>query len=268
MVDSFVRSLLLFALLIAVLGLWPKAQSSTVTDDLIVNTKSGKVRGVARNTGGAEFLGIPFAQAPVGELRWREPQPPKAWKDVRDASSFGVPCAQAVSGDWNRHDAETGKEDCLFLNVMVPEWRPAKPLPVMFWIHGGANTGGTASAALYKDGTLIQHGMILVTANYRLGVFGFLAHPELTRESAHHSSGNYALLDQIAALEWTRDNIRKFGGDPHQVTVFGQSAGAVDTGLLMTSPLARNLFQNAIAESGTVLLAQPQPLSTAEQGGS
>src|SRR5262249_5756995 len=108
----------------------------------------------------------------------------------------------------------------------------------------------------------------LVTANYRLGVFGFFAHPELTRESGHHSSGNYALLDQIAALEWTRDNIQKFGGDPHQVTVFGQSAGALDTGLLMTSPFARSLFQNAIEESGTVLLAQPQALSTAEQGGS
>jgi len=243
------------------------AAKSGGTDSVVAIT-DGQIRGTVRSSGRAEFLGIPFAQPPVGELRWHAPVPPKPWSGIREAMKFGAPCAQNDAGDWNRHDAETGSEDCLYLNVMTPQWPVKKPLPVMLWIHGGANTGGTASSELYKDGTLVEHGIILVTANYRLGVFGFFAHPELTRESAHHSSGNYALLDQIAALEWTRDNIRKFGGDPHQVTVFGQSAGAVDTGLLMTSPLARSLFQNAIAESGTVLLAQPQPLSTAEQGGS
>jgi len=235
--------------------------------DPIVATTGGQIRGTVLASGRAEFLGIPFAEPPAGELRWHAPVPPKPWSGVRDAKKFGAPCAQNAAGDWNRHDAESSREDCLYLNVITPQWPVKKPLPVMFWIHGGANTGGTASSALYKDGTLVEHGIVLVTANYRLGVFGFLAHPELTRESAHHSSGNYALLDQIAALEWTRDNIRKFGGDPHHVTVFGQSAGALDTGLLMTSPLARSLFQNAIEESGTVLLAQPLPLSAAEQGG-
>src|SRR5215469_2335237 len=235
--------------------------------DSIVTITSGQIRGTVLSSGRAEFLGIPFAQPPVGELRWHAPIPPKPWSGVRYAKKFGAPCAQNDAGDWNRHDAESSSEDCLYLNVMTPQWPVKKPLPVMFWIHGGANTGGTASSALYKDGTLVEHGIVLVTANYRLGVFGFLAHPELTRESAHHSSGNYALLDQIAALEWVRHNIRKFGGDPHNVTVFGQSAGALDTGLLMTSPPARSLFQKAIEESGTVLLAQPQPLSAAERGG-
>lgn len=267
MLDSFSRSLLLVALLATLVGLWPGAKSTSVVDDLVVSTNSGKVRGVARRSGGAEFLGIPFAQPPVGDLRWREPQPVKTWRDVRDASSFGVPCAQAVSGDWNRHDAETGKEDCLFLNVMAPEWRPKKPLPVMFWIHGGANTGGTASSPLYKDGTLIQHGVILVTANYRLGVFGFLAHPELTSESAHHSSGNYGLWDQIAALRWVHDNIANFGGDPNNVTLFGQSAGAQDASMLMASPLAKGLFHKAIVQSGSGINPMILPLSGAERDG-
>jgi para-nitrobenzyl esterase len=233
----------------------------------IVSVTSGQIRGTLLPSGRAEFLGIPFAQPPVGDLRWHAPVPPKPWSGVRDAKTFGAPCAQNVAGEWNKRDAEISNEDCLYLNVMTPQWPIEKPLPVMFWIHGGANTGGTASSALYKDGTLVEHGVILVTANYRLGVFGFFAHPELTRESEHHSSGNYAILDQIAALEWVHENIARFGGDPSNVTVFGQSAGALDTGLLMASPLSRSLFQKAIGESGTVLLAQMLRLSSAEEGG-
>lgn len=236
--------------------------------NLIVDTKAGKIKGAARASGGAEFLGIPYAQPPLGALRWHEPMPGKSWSGVRDATTFGTPCAQAVLGDWNRHDAETGKEDCLFLNVITPVWPLAKaPLPVMFWIHGGANAGGAASSSLYKDGTLVQHGVILVTINYRLGIFGFLAHPELTRESSHHASGNYGLMDQIAALRWVRHNIAKFGGDPNNITVFGQSAGAQDTSLLMTSPLAKGLFQRAIAQSGSALNPQCPSLVESEQSG-
>jgi para-nitrobenzyl esterase len=137
----------------------------------------------------------------------------------------------------------------------------------MFWIHGGANEGGTASSALYKDGTLVQHGVILVTVNYRLGIFGFLAHPELTAESAHHASGNYGLMDQVPALKWVRDNIAKFGGDVNNITVFGQSAGSMDTSMLMTSPLAKDLFQKAIAESGAAFTAPLLPLAAAERTG-
>ena len=235
----------------------------------IVSISSGRIRGTVLSSGRAEFLGIPFAQPPVGDLRWHAPLPPKPWSGIRDAKKFGAPCAQNPAGDWNKHDAEISSEDCLYLNVMTPQWPLKKPLPVMFWIHGGANTGGTASSELYKDGTLIEHGVVLVTANYRLSVFGFLAHPELTRESDHHSSGNYAFLDQIAALQWVHDNIATFGGDPKNVTVFGQSAGAIDMGLLMTSPLARKLFQKGIGESGTVLIGGPQTatLTSLEQGG-
>jgi para-nitrobenzyl esterase len=235
-------------------------------DALVAHTASGQIRGIPRATGGAEFLGIPFAQPPVGNLRWREPLPPKPWSGVRDAKAFGAPCAQPVLGDWNRRDAEVSKEDCLYLNVITPEWPAKRPLPVMLWIHGGANEGGTASSALYKDGTLVNHGVLLVTVNYRLGIFGFFSHPELTRESAHHASGNYGLMDQILALHWVIDNIAGFGGDPHNITVFGQSAGAIDTGLLMVSP-AKGLFQKAIAESGTSFSLSLRPLTAADRGG-
>jgi para-nitrobenzyl esterase len=237
--------------------------------DPIVTVTGGQIRGRSLPHAGAQFLGIPYAQPPVGDLRWHEPVPTRSWDGVRDAKEFGAPCAQLVAGDWNRHDAATSHEDCLYLNVLTPQWPPSKEhWPVMFWIHGGANTGGTPSSALYKDGTLVQHGVVLVTVNYRLGIFGFFAHPELTRESSHHASGNYALMDQIAALHWVHDNIAKFGGDPENITVFGQSAGALDTGLLMTSPLANNLFHRAIAESGTVLLSSDAPtLAQAEQRG-
>ena len=238
-------------------------------EEPIVSVTGGSIRGRPLPGAGAQFLGIPYAQPPVGDLRWREPLPVKSWDGVRDTQEFGSPCAQLIAGEWNLHDAMTSHEDCLYLNVMTPQWPPPKEhWPVMLWIHGGANTGGSASGALYKDGTLIRHGVVLVTVNYRLGVFGFFAHPELTRESPHHASGNYALMDQIAALHWVHDNIAKFGGDPDNVTVFGQSAGALDTSLLMTSPLANNLFHRAIAESGTVLLSNDAPaLAQAEQAG-
>jgi len=243
------------------------AQTEMQPDGFVVRTTSGPLRGIARTDGGAEFLGIPYAGPPVGDLRWHEPLPVKPWTAVRAASSFGAPCAQPVLGDWNRHDAETGKEDCLFLNVMTPVWPAKQPLPVMLWIHGGANEGGTASSALYKDGTLIRHGVLLVTVNYRLGIFGFFAHSALSAEASHHGSGNYGLLDQILALRWVRDNIASFGGDPNNITVFGQSAGAIDTGLLMTSSLSKDLFQRAIAESGTSFSAPLAALAAAEKIG-
>src|SRR6185369_2695925 len=241
--------------------------ASNSDESLVVETKSGKIKGSTRAGGGAEFLGIPFAQPPVGNLRWREPMPVQPWTNIKETTSFGAPCAQAILGDWNRRDSETSKEDCLYLNVIAPVWKSQTPLPVMFWIHGGANAGGTASSSLYKDGTLVQHGVILVTANYRLGIFGFFSHPELTRESPHHASGNYGLLDQIAALQWIQDNIAKFGGDPKNVTVFGQSAGAQDTSLLMTSPLAKGLFHKAIAQSGSAVNPPLTPLAASENGG-
>jgi para-nitrobenzyl esterase len=254
-------------LLYAALTNTTKAAAPAADDSLLVTTKSGQLHGASRPTGGAEFLAIPYAQPPIGDLRWHEPLPTKPWSGVRDASTFGAPCSQPILGTWNLRDSETSKEDCLFLNVITPVWPPKSPLPVMFWLHGGANTGGTASSALYKDGTLVQHGVLLVTVNYRLGVFGFLAHPALTRESPRHASGNYGLMDQILALRWVHDNIAQFGGDPNNITVFGQSAGAVDTGLLMTSPLSKEMFRRAIAESGAAFTLPLPSLPNAEKDG-
>lgn len=228
-------------------------------DGPTVSVTGGRIQGrLLPAPGGAAFQGIPFAAAPVGDLRWREPKPVKSWQGVRDASAYGAPCAQ-VAGGWNDKAAGLGSEDCLFLNVWNSEWPASTRKPVMVWIHGGANMGGSALGAggiepPFDGEPLARHGVVLVTLQYRLGVFGFMAHPELTAESPHHASGNYGLMDQIAALQWVRDNIAQFGGDPKNVTIFGQSAGALNVGLLMTSPLAKGLFHRAIEESGTVLI--------------
>jgi para-nitrobenzyl esterase len=239
-----------------------------LANPLVVQTTAGLVRGIVRTSGGAEFLGIPYAQPPIGDLRWREPLPAKSFAGIRNASTFGAACSQPLlGGAWNRYDVANSQEDCLYLNIVTPAWPAVKPLPVMFWIHGGANLGGSGSGDLYNSGTLTEHGVVLVTINYRLGVFGFLAHPALTAESPHHASGNYGLIDQILALHWVRDNIANFGGDPNNITVFGQSAGSMDTGMLMTSPLAAGLFQKAIAESGAAYAPSVDPLADAEKRG-
>jgi para-nitrobenzyl esterase len=243
------------------------AQTEKQPDEFLVRTTGGPLRGVARQEGGAEFLGIPYAQPPVGDLRWHEPLPAKPWSEVRAAGSFGAPCAQPLMADWNRHDAEAGVEDCLFLNVVTPVWPAKQPLPVMLWLHGGGNEGGSASNAFYNGGALVSHGVLLVTVNYRLGIFGFFAHPALSAESAHHGSGNYGLMDQVLALGWVRENIASFGGDPRNITVFGESAGGIDTSLLMTSGLSKDLFQKAIAESGTSFGHALAALGVAEKGG-
>ncbi len=235
------RSLLPFAAAVSL------SLSAFAADPTIAVT-GGSIRGSLLKQTGAVFKGISFAQPPVGDLRWRGPEPVKPWSGVRDAVAFGPPCAQNAGGKM----METSREDCLYLNVWTPEWPSQSPKPVMFWLHGGGNYGGTAAGANFDGESLARHGVVVVTTNYRLTIFGFFAHPELTRESSHHASGNYGLMDQIAALQWVHDNIAKFGGDPGNVTVFGQSAGAVDANVLMTSPLTPGLFQRVIAESGTV----------------
>ena len=196
---------------------------------------------------GVVFKGIPFALPPVGRLRWYEPVPVKAWQGVKDASSYGPACLQNGPG------GVSGNEDCLYLNVWSPEWPPRSSHPVMLWLFGGANVTGSASNPVFDGSALAKRGMVVVTANYRLGVMGFMAHPALSAESDRKSSGNYALLDQIMALRWIRENIESFGGDPRHVTLFGQSSGSYDLLLLMTSPLAKGLFVNAIAQSGQLL---------------
>jgi para-nitrobenzyl esterase len=235
------RLALLAAVLIAV-QLWSadNPPSAAVT--------GGRIQGSALERGGAVFKGIPFAQPPVQSLRWREPQPVNPWTGVRTATSFAAPCGQNSGGRM----LENSSEDCLYLNVWTPEWPPRPGKPVMFWMHGGGNYGGSTGSPNFDGESLARHGVVLVSAAYRLTAFGFFAHPELTRESPHHASGNYGLMDQIAALQWVRANIARFGGDPGNVTIFGQSAGAVDATVLMTSPLAAGLFHKVIAESGTV----------------
>ena len=227
---------------------------------------TGAVRGQALPAGGAVFRGLPYAQPPIGTLRWREPQPVPAWTGVRDALESRPPCAQSSAG-WNAKEAAASREDCLYLDVWTPEWPARAKRPVMVWLHGGGNSGGAGGSDPLYDGTrLVARGVVLVIVDYRLGVFGFFAHPELTRESAHHASGNYGLLDQLAALRWVQDSVAALGGDPAQVTLFGQSAGAMDVGALMTSPLAGGLFHRAIAQSGSAL--QPLPsLAEHEQKG-
>jgi para-nitrobenzyl esterase len=245
-----------------------QSAASSQPDPLVVRTTAGLVRGIARAKGGAQFFGIPYAESPLGPLRWHAPVPHKSWSGVRDANAFGASCSQALlGGAWNRFDHEHSSEDCLFLNVITPAWPATKPLPVMFWIHGGANQGGSGSGSLYNDGTLLNHGVLIVTINYRLGILGFFAHPELTSESPNYASGNYGLMDQILALRWVRDNITRFGGDPNNITVFGQSAGSIDTGILMASPLARGLFQKAIGESGAPFYPVLMPFDQAQQAG-
>jgi para-nitrobenzyl esterase len=234
--------------------------------DPVIETASGQVQGrVLPRGAGAVFRGLPFARPPIGAWRWRAPEPPAPWTGVRDAGESRPPCAQSSAG-WNAKEAAASQEDCLYLDVWTPQWSPTSRAPVMVWLHGGGNTGGAGGSDPLYDGTeLVSRGVVLVVVDYRLGIFGFLAHPELTRESPHHASGNYALLDQIAALEWVRRNIVRFGGDPANVTLFGQSAGAMDVGVLMTSPLARGLFHRAIAQSGAARRATP--LADAEREG-
>jgi para-nitrobenzyl esterase len=200
------------------------------------------------------FRAIPYALPPIGNLRWRPPQPPAPWPGVRDATKFGSICSQPPQPVYGL-PASAMSEDCLTLNVWTT-WNSARDkgrlMPVMVWIHGGGFTGG-ASGGFYDGTRLAKHGVVMISINYRLGIFGFLGHPELSAESPQHSSGNYALLDQIAALQWVRNNIRSFGGDPERVTIFGESAGGSSIGYLLASPLAKHLFARAIAESPALL---------------
>ncbi len=225
----------------------------------VVTLQEGRLQGAEPAPGVRAYLGIPYAAPPVGPLRWRPPQLYPNWNNVRSALAHGPPCPQQKFG-WNDTSADHGSEDCLFLNV----WAPASGSrhPVMVYIHGGSNVAGSAAEELSNGFALVPKGVVLVTFDYRLGVFGFLRSPALDAESPHQASGNYGLLDQIAALHWVSRNIASFGGDPTNVTVFGQSAGAVDTGLLMASPLAGGLFARALEESGQVVGLMPTATRT------
>ena len=219
----------------------------------------GQLAGIRAADGVTAFLGVPFAAPPVGNLRWRAPQPATPWKGVRTADRFGASCMQVQAGSrlpWTEEFMTQGPiaEDCLFVNVWTPAERATEKLPVMFWIYGGGFNEGSGQVAVYDGTELAKKGAVVVSVNYRVGVLGFLAHPQLSAESEHRVSGNYGILDQIAALQFVHRNIAAFGGDPGRVTIFGQSAGALSVAALMKSPLAAGLFVRAIAESGPGLL--------------
>lgn len=214
-----------------------------------VRTQAGMVQGTTED-GLTIYKGIPFAAPPVGDLRWRAPQPPAAWTGVRNADKFAPGCMQIpIVLPALGIESIPVSEDCLYLNVWTPAKSASDRLPVMVWIYGGGFTTGATSIALYDGTNLAKKGVVVVSVAYRVSVFGFFAHPELTAEQGGHS-GNYGLMDQIAGLEWVKSNIAQFGGDTRRVTIFGESAGGISVSMLAASPLAKGLFTGAISESG------------------
>lgn len=223
----------------------------------IVNTTKGKIKGIQKEHY-TLFAGVPYAKAPIGDLRWRAPEEMAPWQEVYEATTFPNSCLQNPphTAFYQKEFASdlqyqvTNSEDCLYLNIWTPNKRSESPLPVAFWIHGGAFMGGHCSEVAFDGQAYCQRGVILVTINYRLNIFGFLAHEELAQESEHNVSGNYGILDQIAALKWVYENISAFNGDPHKITIFGQSAGSMSVQTLVSSELTHNMIDKAILQSG------------------
>ncbi len=249
---QFVLTCVLSFSLTSAVGLYSSSvQSQPAANSAVsaVSTQSGTIEGV---TDGAvvSFKGIPYAAPPTGDLRWREPHPAPSWTGVRKAGKYGNSCIQnaEIAGDVSHGDAGPLSEDCLYLNVWAPTLASSPKLPVMVWIHGGAFVIGTAGVPMTDGGPLASKGAVVVTLNYRLGQLGFFVHPALEKETPG-GPANFGLLDQIAALKWVKQNIAKFGGDPNNVTIFGESAGAKSVLALFASPLARGLFQKGIVQS-------------------
>src|SRR5438045_1070459 len=232
-----------------------------------VKTANGVLEGTDES-GIISFKGVPFAAPPVGNLRWREPQPVHNWSDVRKATKFGPRAMQLnLFGDMNFR-SNGMSEDCLYLNVWTPAKSGNEHLPVLVYFYGGGFLAGDGSEPRYDGESLARRGIVSITVNYRLGVFGFFAHPELTKESPHHASGNYGLLDQSAALQWVQKNIAAFGGDPKRITIAGESAGSFSVCAQMASPLSKNIIAGAIGESGSLLGNATASLQDAENSGS
>jgi para-nitrobenzyl esterase len=266
-----------FSSLLVVSLVWTGALAAALSQPVPV--EGGAVTGVSgRDPAITAFKGIPFAAPPVGNLRWREPQPVIPWNGVRQSGEFGSSCIQTIHNElkpWTYEFMTHNQisEDCLYLNVWTPVKALSEKRPVLVYVYGGGFNSGSGAVPLYDGEGLAKKGLVVVTFNYRVGVFGFLALPALTRESLHQSSGNYGLLDQVAALRWVQANIRHFGGDPTRVTVGGQSAGSISVHDLTASPRAQGLFQGAIMESGGSTIGRmgirmgPKPLAEAEADG-
>lgn len=268
MLKRFFLALTLMLFAAGMLQAQPRQNASNSAD--IVKVAAGSIRGVSdAETGLHYFWGIPYAQPPVGMLRWREPQPVKPWSGIRQADHFGPRAMQKNVFSDMRFRTDSTSEDCLYLNVWTPSASSASRLPVLVYFYGGGFIAGDGSEWRYDGASMAQKGIVVVTVNYRLGVFGFFAYPGLTRESPHHASGNYGLLDQQAALEWVHKNIAAFGGDPGKITIGGESAGSISVFAQMASPLSRHLIAGAIGESGAMIkpTLPPVPLSEAEESG-
>jgi para-nitrobenzyl esterase len=243
--------------------------AASVTAQHQVKLANGTLEGTAnQSTGIRSFKGVPFGEPPVGELRWKPPQPVKNWSGVRKADKFGARCMQRpIFGDMNFR-ANGMSEDCLYLNVWTPAKSGKEKLPVLVYFYGGGFVAGDGSEPRYDGESMARKGIVAITVNYRLTVFGFFAHPELTKESPHQASGNYGLLDQHAALKWVQQNIAAFGGDPKRVTIAGESAGSISVSAQMASPLSKDLIAGAIGESGSLVPGSfTNPLAQAEQDG-
>ena len=263
------KGILLSLAVLIILGTCVRAQQLLRREGFPIRTtvQQGTVEGIySTATGVRHYLGLPFAAPPVGDLRWRAPQPAATWEGVREATEFGPrPVQKRLFADMRFRSGMS--EDCLYLNVWTPA-EAGEALPVLLYFHGGGNVAGSGDELRYDGEYLASQGVVVVTANYRLGVFGFLAHPELSAET-DHGSGNYGLLDQVAALEWVRANATAFGGDPDRITIGGESAGSIDCSMLMASPLSRDLIAGVFAQSGAALYggAAPQPLAEVERMG-
>jgi para-nitrobenzyl esterase len=257
-----------FKLLITIglLGFGCGVNAQLTGDAPKVKTVNGTLVGM--NSSGVKiFKGIPFAAPPVGELRWKEPRPVKNWEGVRQATEFG-PSALQNNAFGDMVGTNNRSEDCLYLNVWTPAATGNEKLPVLVYFHGGGLVAGSGAEPRYAGESMARKGIVSITVNYRLGIFGYFSHPELTSESPNHSSGNYGYLDQVASLQWIKANIAAFGGDPNRVTIAGESAGSISVSALMCSPLSKNLIAGAISSSGSLLGAMsPVPISDGEKNG-
>jgi para-nitrobenzyl esterase len=244
------------------------AQNQEMKSNTITVTKNGVLEGMVENDQVISFKGIPFGQPPLGDLRWKAPVPAAKWEGVRTAKQFGPRAMQANIFSDMVFRASGTSEDCLYLNVWTPAQKGKKKLPVLVYYYGGGFAAGDGSEPRYDGTAMAAKGMVAVTVNYRLGIFGFMAHPELSRETSYNGSGNYGLMDQALALQWVYDNIEAFGGDPKKITIAGESAGSISVSALMASPLSRHLIAGAIGESGSIMGALPaMPVAEVEKNG-
>jgi para-nitrobenzyl esterase len=262
------------SIVFAILIVFAIAFTKSETDLRIIKIDGGNISGSRSPDGDIHiFKGIPFAAPPVGDMRWKAPQPVKSWPGVKECNSFGPSPMQAKPvpfSMWSEEfliPKEPISEDCLYLNIWTGAKSAKEKKPVLVWIYGGGFVSGGSAVPIYDGEAMAKKGIVFVSINYRVGLFGFFAHPELTKESGRNASGNYALMDQIAALQWIKKNISAFGGDPGNITIAGQSAGSFSVNCLVASPLGRNLFQKAIGQSGASFSTVYPSLNKAEEEG-